>query len=309
MQRIITVTANAALDWTCLVTGLRPGSRHLVRESYRQAGGKGVNVARSLAALGQEVRTIVVVGGNTGEEILRDLERADLAPIPVVASGESRTCLEIIDEGTGAATQLHEAGIEADQGTTRSLVAAVEQALANATWLALCGSLARGLPLGLYATLIHLARERGVRVSLDASGDALVEGYRAGPDLLRINRGEAAMLEELDLASPSSAAQRIARGFVSDGAGEIVAWNTDGSVWRIVPPSVAVRNTIGCGDAMLAGLLARVDSSGFEDAARFATALASADAESTTAGRPQVSRARELLDSVEIFRADGSQPR
>ena len=308
MQRIVTVTANAALDWTCYVSGLRPGNRHLVRESYRQAGGKGVNVARSLAALGQEVRTIVVVGGNTGAEIVRDLERANLAPISVVASGESRICLEIIDERTGAATQLHEAGVEADEGTTRSLVAAVEQALADATWLALCGSLARGLPLDLYATLIHLARERGVRVALDASGDALVEGYRARPELLRINRGEAAALEDLDISGPSSTARRIPRGFVSDGAGEIVAWNADGSVWRIVPPAVAVRNTIGCGDAMLAGLLARVDSSGFEDAARFATALASADAESTTAGRAQIPRARELLRSVEILRADGSQP-
>lgn len=291
MQRVVTVTPNAAIDWTCFVAELHPGTRHLARAGSRQAGGKGVNVSRVLAALGVAVRSVVVVGGATGAEIERDLACSCLDPIVVRAAGESRTCLEIVEERSGAATQLHGAGIEADRETAHSLVAAVSGALEGATWLALCGSLPPGLAVDVYATLIRVAHDRNVRVVLDASGAALLAGWDAEPDVVRINREEAAALSE--------GFEHARAGVVSDGPREVVAW-TQGRSWRIAPPPARVRNPIGCGDAMLAGLLARIDAGSFEEALRFATALASADAESPVAGRPDLSRAEEQLANVEL---------
>src|SRR5262245_8349153 len=101
MQHVVTVTPNAAIDWTCTVPELRVGSRHLAHAGERQAGGKGVNVSRVLGALGVPVRTVVVVGGATGAEIERDLDQSKLAPVAVRAAGESRTCLEIVEARSG----------------------------------------------------------------------------------------------------------------------------------------------------------------------------------------------------------------
>lgn len=291
MQRVVTVTPNAAIDSTWFLGELRPGTRQLARAGSRQAGGKGVNVSRVLAALGVAVRSVVVVGGETGAEIERDLSRSRLEPIVVQSAGESRTCLEIIEKRSGTATQLHAAGVDADPGTGDALVAAVSSALEGATWLALCGSLPPGLPADVYATLIRVARERRVRVALDASGAALLAGWNTEPDVVRINREEATALP--------GGFERARAGVVSDGPRAILAWS-HGRSWRVVPPRARVRNPIGCGDAMLAGLLARIDGNPFEDALRFATALACADAESPVAGRPDLARAQEQLANVEL---------
>ena len=60
-------------------------------------------------------------------------------------------------------------------------------------------------------------------------------------------------------------------------------------------PRVDAINPIGCGDAMLAGLLAALcKGDSFEGALRSATALASADANSPVAGRPSLNLAKQL---------------
>ena len=50
---IITVTLNAAIDKSLSVPNFRLGRRHRTVEQRTTAGGKGVNIARTLKALGQ----------------------------------------------------------------------------------------------------------------------------------------------------------------------------------------------------------------------------------------------------------------
>jgi tagatose 6-phosphate kinase len=68
---ILTVALNAALDVTYKVPALRPGVSHRVTEVTERAGGKGLNVARVLAALGHDVTVTGFAGGATGRS-LRD---------------------------------------------------------------------------------------------------------------------------------------------------------------------------------------------------------------------------------------------
>jgi fructose-1-phosphate kinase PfkB-like protein len=133
----------------------------------------------------------------------------------------------------------------------------------------------------------------------------LLAGWRAGPDLLRINREEAA--QALGVSDPAALVLPPARApgatrlaVVSDGGDPAVAWSAAGQRWQVTPPRVQTRNPIGCGDAMLAGLLATLDAASVDDALRFATALAAADAESDFAGRPDAERARGLACEVSV---------
>jgi 1-phosphofructokinase family hexose kinase len=312
LPRVVTVTPNAAVDRTVFVASLRPGARQRALCSHEQAGGKGVNVSRVLRALDCDVATLVVVGGEDGAWIVRDLEAAQLHPIPVQAGGRSRICLEIVDNGSGEATQIHGDGVVADAGTPARIEAALASALEGADWLALCGSLAIGLPDDCYARWIRLARDRGVRVALDASGAALAAGWAAGPDLLRINRAEAA--QALGVAAcalalpPRRAPGAPAWTVVSDGARATRAWSAGGeAIYTVEPPRVRARNAIGAGDAMLAGLLARA-AEPFEQALGYATALGAADVESRSAGRPDLARAAELAGGVRVARAGAMAP-
>ncbi|SHI18106.1 pfkB family carbohydrate kinase [Streptomyces sp. 3214.6] len=66
---ILTVTLNTALDVTYRVPALRPHASHRVTEVRERPGGKGLNVARVLAALGHEVTVTGFVGGATGRVV------------------------------------------------------------------------------------------------------------------------------------------------------------------------------------------------------------------------------------------------
>ncbi len=301
---VVTVTANAAIDRTLRVERLVPGRRHRVETDRSQAGGKGVNVARVLQALGHATHAVVVVGGAAGAWILEDLERAALPATGVHARGESRTCLEIVD-AKGDATQLHGAGVAANAETADALLRATQSRLQGASWLALCGSLAPGLPEDTYARLVACARARNVPVAVDGSGEALRRAWGAHPELVRINRAEAAealgVAPERLNAPPAHTPGRAGLCVVSDGPDGILAWTPDGAGWWVDPPRVTARNPVGCGDAMLAGLLDALAAGMPTPAAlRAGAALGAADAESDAAGRADPARARELAPRVRV---------
>lgn len=312
---IVTLTANAAIDRTALVSRLEPGARVQLEAEHAQAGGKGVNVARVLRRLGVPVRALVVVGGRSGTWIVEDLERDGIPVLAVEARGESRTCLEIVESATRRVTQAHGVGVEGDRELAERVERALESALEGAAWLACCGSLPHGMPPEALARWRGLAAARGVRCAVDTSGKPLRAAWAAGPDLLRVNREEAAEALGVRAAAlpppPYAYAGRPGLGIVSDGPHDGLAWTDAGARFRIVPPRVEARSPIGCGDAMLAGLLAGILARRpLDEVLRDATALASADAESWLAGRPDTARARDLAPITQVHRmqAAGGPP-
>ncbi|MFB7919050.1 1-phosphofructokinase family hexose kinase [Streptomyces sp. NPDC056061] len=75
---ILTVTLNTALDLTYGVPELVPHASHRVSDISERPGGKGLNVARVLSALGHETVVTGFAGGSTGT-VLREL-LAGLSP-------------------------------------------------------------------------------------------------------------------------------------------------------------------------------------------------------------------------------------
>src|SRR6202166_5120413 len=107
---IITVTLNAAIDKSLAVPNFRLGRRHRTVDQRTMAGGKGVNIARTLKALGQPVIATGFAGGATGTHIVEQLtEEAilnDFVPIPE----EARTNTSVPDPTTGEQTEINERG-------------------------------------------------------------------------------------------------------------------------------------------------------------------------------------------------------
>ncbi|MCZ6783341.1 MAG: PfkB family carbohydrate kinase [Proteobacteria bacterium] len=301
---VLTVTLNAAIDRTVTLARLDQDPDREALDDRFQAGGKGLNVARVLRVLGQPARAVVVVGGRAGRWLRDDLARGDIPFEAVEAQGETRTCLEIVERGSGRIRQVHGPGVEAGGDVVTQLLETVDAALPGARWLAVCGRLARGMPAGTVAQLVLLARSRGVPCAVDTSDAALLPAWRAGPALLRVNRAEAegALGRPLAIDRPlPDPPGRTDLTVISDGPHPVLAWRDGGPAWRIAPPRIDLRNPIGCGDAMLAGLLAAdLDGAGDEAALRRATALAAADAESPVAGCPDPARARTLAPAVAI---------
>jgi tagatose 6-phosphate kinase len=202
---ILTVTLNPALDLTYQVGALKPYGTHRVTEVAERAGGKGLNVARVLHAAGEPVLATGLLGGDLGARIGR-LLAADGVPGDFLAiTGESRRTVAVVDAED--ATGFWEPGPAVTPAEWEVFCVHYASLLPTADVVVLSGSLPSGLPMDAYATLVRLAREQGVTSVLDTSGDALLAGVTAGPDVVKPNRDELAALAGLRAAAGSEPAE------------------------------------------------------------------------------------------------------
>ncbi|MFJ3617718.1 1-phosphofructokinase family hexose kinase [Streptomyces iakyrus] len=255
---ILTVTLNTALDITYRVRSLRPHTSHRVSEVTERPGGKGVNVARVLAALGHEVTVTGFTGGATGRVV-----QEKLAAVPGVVdalvplSGATRRTVAVVDERTGDTTQLNEPGPTVTPTEWSAFQEAYADLLPTASAVALCGSLPPGVPVGAYAGLIRTARSFGLPVLLDTSGEPLRRGVAARPDIIKPNADELAELtgSHDPLRATQDARRRGAGAVVASLGPEGLLAATREGRWRATPPTPARGNPTGAGDAVVAGLL------------------------------------------------------
>ncbi|OII63325.1 1-phosphofructokinase [Streptomyces sp. CC53] len=284
---ILTVTLNTALDLTYTVPALVPHTAHRVAEAAERPGGKGVNVARVLAALGHEAVVTGFAGGPTGE-VLRGL----LAPLPVrdalvPIAGATRRTVTVAGTAGGEATRFDEPGPVVSAAEWAALLAVYDELLPQARAVALCGSLPPGVHVGAYAPLVRRARAAGVPVLLDTSGEPLRRGIAARPDVVKPNAQELAALTggREPLRATRDARRRGAHAVVTSlGADGLLAVTPDGT-WQAAPPAPVRGNPTGAGDAAVAGLLsAAVEGLPWPDRLARAAALAAAAVLAPVAG-------------------------
>lgn len=253
---ILVLCPNLAVDYTLRLENLEPGRVHRSRDYERRAGGKGVNVARTLSALGEEPLLCGFAGGGTGRFIEEGLEREKIRAELVPMKAENRTCVIILSR-TGEATVVNEDGptvTEADALRSR-----MRSLISESQAVALMGSLPPGLPQDLYAEMVRGCRKAGVPCLVDASGPALEPALAAGPTYFKPNQMEAEALLGRGVDDWVGAAREIReRGpevvLITRGADDAILSGPDLSA-RLTPPAVPVVNPTGAGDALAAGLL------------------------------------------------------
>ncbi|MFF2809479.1 1-phosphofructokinase family hexose kinase [Streptomyces sp. NPDC058000] len=301
---ILTVTLNAALDITYRVPRLHPHTTHRVTEVTERAGGKGLNVARVLAALGHRTVATGFAGGGTGEALRALLAQETLvtdALVPV--GGATRRTVAVVDGNTGDTTQLNEPGPTVSPTEWAAFLGTYRELLGEAQAVALCGSLPPGVPVDVYARLIRAARTAGVPVLLDTSGEPLRRGLAARPDLAKPNADELAALtgstEPLRAARDARrrGAHAVAASLGPDG---MLAVTADGA-WQAAPPRRYAGNPTGAGDSAVAGLLSGlVEELPWPDRLSRAVALSAATVRATAAGEFDAATYEDLLPRVVV---------
>ncbi|WP_053657987.1 1-phosphofructokinase family hexose kinase [Streptomyces sp. MMG1121] len=301
---ILTVTLNTALDLTYRVRSLRPHASHRVSEVVERPGGKGVNVARVLAALGHEVTVAGFAGGATGRAIrerLADTPALTDALLPV--AGATRRTIAVVDELSGETTQLNEPGPQIEPAEWGTFLDRYAELLPSASAVALCGSLPPGVPVGAYAHLVRTARSADVPVLLDTSGEPLRRGVAARPDLIKPNADELAELtgSHEPLRATQDARRRGALAVVASlGAEGLLAVTPEGR-WRATPPARVHGNPTGAGDSAVAGLLSGLlEKLPWPDRLTRAVALSAATVRSATAGDFDHAHYEKLLAQVSV---------
>jgi 1-phosphofructokinase len=300
MGGIVTVTLNPAIDQTVWIDRLVAGQTHRTQDFATAIGGKGINVARTVARLGVEAYAIGITGEDRAVSIERHLASLGISSTFLPTPGETRTNLKLIEQSNGRLTEINGTG----PAVTQALIDRVEAELLStvaridAVAVVLAGSLPLGADPSIYARWTRLLNhlERPVRVLADASDEALGRVVEAAPFLLKPNRSEAEGLlgRPIDGIDGALEAARAIGRMGPEGvllslgpAGAVAEWN--GTTEVLPPPSIdlppgRLLTTVGAGDAMVArmavelahrGRAAHVAASDFFDMCRRAVDEAS----------------------------------
>jgi 1-phosphofructokinase family hexose kinase len=262
-DRVLVVSTNPAVDVEWRVDRLLAEEKNEVLMERRWPGGKGINVARWLRALGDEPELVLPIGGETGTELVRGLRQEKIEHHAVRITGANRANVVVTTKAQGQ-FRLNPTWPVLQPMEVWGLADAVRRRLKRCSRLVLSGALVRGAPPDLYAQWVQEGREAGCRVFLDCDGDAFRLAIKARPFLVKPNLHE---LEQWagdalpDFTRREAAARALAAVtggwvLVSLGAeGAFLVGEDNRSFWHRSALKVPVRNTVGAGDAMLAGVV------------------------------------------------------
>jgi len=308
---ILTVTLNAAIDRTVAVPNFRLGHRHRAVESRTVAGGKGINVARALRLLGRPVIAAGFAGGPTGNRVLEQLRKESILTDFTWIAGETRINMAVIDPTSGEQTEINERGPAVSPEEVERFVERLRYLADGARICVLAGTLPPGTAEELYGRLVADLRERGVTAILDAEGEPMLAGLRAGASVVTPNEREAEELVGQEFSDRDDVVQGLSE-LVRLGAGEAAITRPEGCVAVIGAGAerrmVEVRtkslepvSTVGSGDAFLAGYAAGLyDGRAPEDCLAYGVACGAESTQHFGAGTVDRNQVEQLLGTVEV---------
>ncbi len=299
---IITVTMNPAIDKTVEIDTLKPGGLNRIRKVEYDAGGKGINVSKTIHELGGESIATGFLGGNAGRTIENVLDARKIRHDFIWVDGETRTNTKVFEEN-GAVTELNEPGPAISEDQMQEFMKKLEGYAGEDTLIVLSGSIPGGVGKDIYARIIRMAHEKGSQVLMDADGEVFRLSLEAGPDMIKPNRVELEEYAGIDYRASGKELLEMTRKLMEKGIhtaavsmGKSGAMFVKGGYEAVCPAlSVKAHSTVGAGDAMVAALAYAWDQKlGDEETVRLCMA-ASAGAVTTVDTKPP---AKELVEEL-----------
>lgn len=311
---IITVTLNAAIDKSLSVPSFRLGRRHRTVEQTTMAGGKGVNVARTLKTLGQPVIATGFAGGPTGTRIVEQLTEESILNDFVRIREDSRTNTAVYDPTNGQQTEINERGPAVTSKEVELFRDKLLYLARGADIVVMAGSLPRGVDADFYARLVRDLRRMNVLTVVDTDGEPLRQAVRAEPDVISPNVLEAEELVGHEFNDEEDRAIAV-REMIQLGAREALMTMPDGCIasmlepggerqlYRVwIEPREAVA-AVGSGDAFLAGYVAsRYQRQPTEQCLRFAVACGAESTKRLGAGLIEPRELERVIGETAIER-------
>jgi 6-phosphofructokinase 2 len=262
MPRIITITFSPCIDKSASVTKLVAEKKMHCSEPKSEPGGGGINVARVLNILGGNVMAVFPSGGYIGA-YLNQLLKEEKVPFKAIHSrNETRENFAILDQ---ASNKQYRFGMPAnklfeDEWTECLKIIENQKKL---DYIVASGSLPIGIPTAVYGQLSKIAKHLDAKLIVDTSGKALKAVANEHLYLLKPNLEELGMLLGKDAVKIEDV-EDAAKELISKGKCEIVVTSlgakgaimiTKEKTYRVEPPKVNVKSTIGAGDSMVAGIV------------------------------------------------------
>ncbi len=254
---ILSLCPNPSLDVYYYVGALKEDDTNRVENPFLSAGGKGVNAARVISRFTEDVLLALPLGGCTGECVKELLEAEGVSLVVVSISSPTRVNTILEQKAKGKHLLIASSGSPLLKEEREKLELAVCKDYSPEV-LILGGSVPPSLPKDYYARIIKKFKGTGTKVIVDADGELLKEAVKEGPFAIKPNKYELERLVGsplLDLKEIVEAAKEILKfgvEVVIVSLGEFGALGVSREeIFRVVPPKVEVKNTVGAGDSLV----------------------------------------------------------
>jgi 6-phosphofructokinase 2 len=278
---ILTVTLNPSIDVSAATQTVTTEHKLRCTDARRDAGGGAINVARVLKRLGADCQALYPAGGILGRLLQRLLDEDGIASIALDIAAETRESFTVLERASGREFRFVLSGPQLAEAEWQACLDRVAGIAGRFAYVVASGSLPPGVPEDIYARIARIARERGSRLVLDASGPALAAALKEGVYLVKPNLRELRELTGKSLEEEHDW-ERAAGELVLSGKAQVVALSlghrgallaTQGVRLRAPAMPVKIAGTVGAGDSFLAAMVWRLASGrSLEDAFRYGVA-------------------------------------
>ena len=255
------ICLNPAIDRVYMVDAFEAGKQYRDNLPQLSVGGKGINVARACALLGEETAVYGFVGGVNGRLVAKATQEAGCQNRFIEVAGETRVTINIIDNVLKKETEIIERGISVSDDDVKTLLLSLKKDIKAGDLIVCSGILIGGVPSDIYAQISRLCSQADAMCLLDTNGDHLKQSLGGGYHFLKPNRNELLGLfdaedtrdfDEILHYAKRALKSNIQSVLVSLGRNGAI-YATENVVYKMDVPAVTVNSTIGCGDSMVAG--------------------------------------------------------
>ena len=313
MPNIMTITLNPALDLSTVTETVRPGPKIRCAAPVDEPGGGGVNVSRTIRALGGRSLAVVCLGGTTGTRLLNRLDHEGITSIRFEIPGETRQSFSVTDASSKAQYRYVMPGPEWAGEDEKRLLALVAKLLRGQERIVLSGSLPDGVSGDITRALNDLGESVGASLAVDISGEHLSYLVAQPSDLwlMRMDKSAAEGLAGRKLNDTASVAEfagslvdtGVARNvIIGSGSSGVVLVGESGRFHGHCPtPDAAGHN--GAGDSLIAAYVLSIsEGQSAEDALKRGVAASIASMTRHEAGSIWADEFAALIGQVVIDR-------
>lgn len=259
---IYTVTLNPARDRTVVIPDFQAGKVNRIESLRDDPGGKGINVSKTIKTLGGKSVAMGILGGATGKYLRGSLNAIGIPNDFVQTGEETRTNMKVVDPVNHTTTDINEPGHPVSKRVLTAVFSKLSSSVKPGDIVVFAGRIPAGANATLLADWTKKLNAAGVRVFLDADGEALAAGVQASPYLIKPNDSELKQLLGYQFSSLSEIYAGARRVIDKTGISYVVvSLGADGALFvnekvsfRGEGLKVRVMSTVGAGDSMMAAM-------------------------------------------------------
>jgi 1-phosphofructokinase len=253
---------NPALDVVYDVPELKLGSTVTDAASRMYPAGKGINVASVIKTLGEEVTVIGQVPGESRRQFAAYLDSLEIQSHLYSTDGTVRINTTVLEGSNNQVTHINAESRRLPPRVQDEVLEFMGSRMVSGDLWAFSGSLPTGFDQDVYQNLVMACRKKDVETMLDSRGEALQRGLRAKPRMIKPNLTELEQFFNEDIQGVHHIALKGKRlvdmgvdfVFISLGSDGMIAIHENDCL-LCSAPVVRTIDTVGCGDALVAGIL------------------------------------------------------